>query len=116
MVGRSQVTVVSGNGGKLTLTQRRDRLSERKVRIKIRVVGAAAIAGPPTRVHGELHEVCEPRLVGGPVRRAALQGAKLIQIDWIRALRSQVSVNEGEMADFILGIVVEYWFMSESST
>src|SRR5260370_29050355 len=54
-----QVPIVSGNGRKLPRTQPRDGLSERGV-IDIGVLRAAAVARPPTGVHGELHQVGEP--------------------------------------------------------
>jgi len=106
MVGRGQVIVVSGNGGELPLIQSGDGLRERKVGIEIGVVGAAAIPGPKTRIHGELHEIREPRLPARPVRRTALQSAELIQVDWVRPLRRQVGVYEGEMSELIVSIVM----------
>ena len=96
---------MSGNGRKLPLTQTRDGLSERVT--EIRVLRAAAVARPPTGVHGELHEVGEPSDLLGAGRFTARQRAKLIQIDGCRALRSQVRVDEGEVAELILGIVVD---------
>src|SRR5437763_10737635 len=34
------------------------------------------------------------------------QCAKLIQIDWVRALGNQVCIDEGEVSKFIFGIIV----------
>ena len=74
---------------------------------EIRVLRAAAVARPITGVHGELHQVGKPSDLLGACRFTARQRAKLIQIDGIPTLRNQVGVDELEMADLILGIVVD---------
>src|SRR5258708_38909157 len=105
VVSGGEVAIVSGNRRKLPFTQTRDGLSERVT--EIGVLRAAAVARPPTGVHGELHEVGEPSDLLGACRSTARQRAKAIQIDGLRALRSQVCVEEGEVADLILGIIVD---------
>jgi hypothetical protein len=42
-----------------------------------------------------------------PVARAALQGAKFVQIGRRGAFRFQVRIKEGEVRDFIVGVVVD---------
>src|SRR5712692_1735134 len=73
---RVQVGIVSGNRRKLPLQQTRDGLREGVT--EIGVLRTAAVPGPPTGVHGELHEVCEPSDLLGACRLTARQGAKLI--------------------------------------
>ena len=81
-----EVGIVSGDRRKLSRCSNPGRLGETDVGTEIGVLRAAAVPGPPTGVHGELHEVGEPSDLLGPGRFAAGQGAKLIQIDWRRAL------------------------------
>src|SRR5260370_5593617 len=66
----------------------------------------AMVPGPPTGVHGKLHEICEPSDSPGASRFAARQGAEHIQIDWLSLYRSQIRINELEVGDFILSIIV----------
>src|SRR4030095_9048508 len=87
--------------------QTRDGLGELEAWIEIRVLRAAAVPRKPTRVHGELHEVGESSDLPGPCRFTAGQSAKLIQIDWVCALRNQVGVDELEVGELILGVVVD---------
>src|SRR6266516_1758037 len=102
-----KVTIVSGNGWMLAHIQTRNRLREGGV-IDIGVLRAAAVARPETGVHSELHEVGESSLVLlGTCRLTAGQRAKPIQIDWLRALGSQVRVDEREVSELILSIVVD---------
>src|SRR5258708_2844760 len=61
VVRGGQVPIVSGNGRKLPFQQTRDSGWERVT--EIGVLRAAAVARPPTGVHGELHQVGEPELV-----------------------------------------------------
>src|SRR5579883_202756 len=70
-----EVVIGSGDGRELSLKQARNGLRKDKV-IEIGVTGAAAIAGPPTRIEGELHEVGEARAATRPRRFAARQRAK----------------------------------------
>src|SRR5437588_8313888 len=100
-----EVRVRSRNGWKLPFTQTRDGLSERATQIG--VLRAAAVARPPAGVHGEMHEVGEPPDLLGAGRFTARQIAKLIQVDGIGALGNQVRVDEGHVAELILGIVVD---------
>src|SRR5690348_4938039 len=105
VVSGGEVTIVSGNRRKLPGKQTRDGLREGVTEIGI--LGAAAVACPPTGIHGELHEVGEPSDVLGAGRFTAWQRTKLIQIDWICALRSQVGIEEVHVTELILGIVVD---------
>jgi hypothetical protein len=105
VVSGGEVAIVSGNRRKFASIQTRDGLSERATQIW--VLRAAAVACPPTGIHGELHEVGEPSNLLGAGRFTTWQRTKLIQIDWISALRSQVRVDERHMAELILGIVVD---------
>src|SRR6266702_4945591 len=103
---RVQVGIVSGNRRKLPCKQPRDGLREGVTEIGI--LGAAAVAGPPTGVHGELHEVGQPSLVLlCACGLTAPQRAKPLQVDGIGTLGDQVGVEEREVADLILGIVVD---------
>src|SRR4029077_8606496 len=106
VVRDEEVVIVSRNCRKLPIIkQTRDCLG--KGVTEIRILGAAAVPSPPTGIHGELHEVCETSDLLCPCRFTARQSAKLIQVDWIGALRNQVRVNESEVAHLILGIVVD---------
>lgn len=82
-----QIVIGSRNRGELAFVQIRDRLWKHEIGIEIGVITAAAVASPPTRVQGELHEICEAQPSAGSGGSAARQGAKLLQIDWIRSLR-----------------------------
>ena len=96
---------MSGNRRKLPFQQTRDGWWEGVT--EIGVLRAAAVLSPPTGIHGELHEVCEPSDLLGAGRFTARQRAKLIQIDWISAFRNQVRIDKREVAELILGIVVD---------
>src|ERR1019366_4464168 len=89
---RFEVFVGSGNCRVLPNCQGRNGLRERVT--KIGVLRAAAVPGPPGRVHSELHQVGETSDLLGAGRLAAWQGTKLIEIDRLRAFLHQVSVNE----------------------
>jgi len=74
------------------------------------VVVAAAVAAPPTGVDGELGEVGDPLSDGcrvDPVSDAPFQGFELIETHLIRALGSQVGVDERLVAELILGVVMD---------
>jgi hypothetical protein len=104
----SEVGIASGDCRKFPGEQAWDRLRELESWAKIRVMGAAAIPRPPTGVDGELHEIGEPFFCFvGPCRLTALQRAKLIEVNLLCALRLQIGVDEGLVADLILGIVVD---------
>src|SRR2546428_4028775 len=85
-------------------TQTRDCLLERRAEIG---VGRAAVPNPPTGVNAELGKIGEPSDLPGAVRGAARQSTKVIEVDCRRALRSQVRVQEGGMANLIIGVVVD---------
>src|SRR5262245_6764889 len=87
--------------------QIRDSLRKHKTRIKVGVLGAAAVASPPTGVEGELHQVGKPKFSAGSGRTAARQSAKLLETYGLFALRRQVGVEEREVSDLILGVVVD---------
>ena len=69
VVSGGEVAIVSGNRRKFPSTQTRDGLSKRATQIGI--LRAAAVARPPTGIHGELHEVGEPSDVLGACRFTA---------------------------------------------
>src|SRR5262245_42030181 len=71
------------------------------------MISSAAILSPPTSMHSQFEEVCQPWNASGAICFAARHSPKVIQIDCIRPLRSQVRVYEPEVGDLILGIVVD---------
>src|SRR6266511_4528399 len=80
-----EIIIVSRNGWKLPCTQPRDSLWEGVS--KIGILRVAAVLRPPTGVHGELHEIGEPSNLLGTSRFTAGQGAELVQINCLCALR-----------------------------
>ena len=54
------VSIGPGNGRVLSVGQIWNRLWKDESGIKIRILRAAAVAGPPTGVEGELGEICQP--------------------------------------------------------
>jgi len=106
VVGRLQVVIGPGNGGKLSAhKQARDSLREGVA--EIRVLGPTAVAGPPTGVHAELRQVSEPADLPRACRLAAWQRAELVQIGWLHAMINQIGVDEIEVRELVLGIVVD---------
>ena len=74
---------------------------------EIGVFVVAAVARPPTGIHGKLHQVGEPSdLLGAPCLTAG-QSTKLIQIDGIGPFRSQIGVKERGVGDLIVGVIVD---------
>src|SRR6266699_2601454 len=78
-----KVSIASGNCRMLPYCQTRDCLRERSTEIGVR---CTAVPSPPSRVHRELHKVCEPSDLPGPGRCAAWQSSKLIKVDGWRIL------------------------------
>ena len=72
VVRRGEVGVGSGNRRKLPLSQAWDGLRERVA--EVGVLRVAAVARPPTRVHGELHQVGEPARSAGRRSRCCPAG------------------------------------------
>jgi hypothetical protein len=105
VVGRAEVVVAAGNRRMLTDGEARDGLREGVA--EVGVLRVAAIARPEAGVDGELHQVGEPSDLLGAGRLAAGQRAELVQIDCLRAVRAQVSVQEGEVAELVVGVVVD---------
>ena len=89
------------------MMQSRNCLRKLEIGIEVRVLVAAAVASPPTGIQSKLHEVCKPRLSAGTSSGAARQSAELIQIDWLRAFRDQICVQEILVSELILGIVMD---------
>src|SRR5689334_715210 len=85
VIWRVEVVIISGNSWKLPGAQPRDSLREGVS--EIGVLGVTAVAGPPTGVHAELHEVGEPSNLLGTRGFTTRQGAELVQVDWLRTLR-----------------------------
>ena len=78
-----------------------------KVSPKSGFLCVAAVARPPTGIHGKLHQVGEPSDLLGASCLTARQSAKLIQIDGLGPFRSQIGVKEREVGDLIVGVVVD---------
>ena len=78
----------------------------REGRAKIGVL-LASVSRVPAGVHIEPQEVGEPADLLGPGRRAAWQRSKRVEVDWLRAFRLQIGVQEGRMAQLIIGIVAD---------
>ena len=74
---------------------------------EVGVLRVAAVARPEAGVDGELHQVGEPTDLLRAGRLAARQGAELVQVDRVRAVRLQVGVDEGGVADLVVGVVVD---------
>jgi len=100
-----QVGVCSRNRRELTVVEIRDRLLECRW-IEVRIVRAAAIARPPTRVERELHQVGQPQLAAGSRRGAARQCPEGFHVDGCGPVRDQICVQEVLMADLVVGGVV----------
>src|SRR5438093_13662656 len=82
--GGGERVVVSGDPRELSLAQSRHRLREGVA--EIGVLGAAAVARPPTGVDRELHQAGQPADLLSAGRSTARQRAKPIEIDGFRAL------------------------------
>ncbi len=106
VVRRRQVGIGPGNGRKL-LPHKQAGDGLREGVAEIRVLGPAAVAGPPTGVHFELHQVGEAADLLRAGCLAARQRAEPIQIGWLHAMRNQICVDEVEVGELILGIVVD---------
>ena len=106
-----RVGIVSGNGRSILDAGRWiDCLGKMYTGIEIRIGRIAAVAGPEAGVYIELREVRESLadVVRVDARRGTtLQSAKPVEINYVRALRRQIGVNELEMGDLILGVVVD---------
>ena len=74
---------------------------------EIRVLVIAAVARPPTRVHGKLHQIGEPSDLPSAGRVTAGQSTKLIQIDAIGPFRSQIGVKERGVGNLIVGVIMD---------
>ena len=84
-VTAGRVSIASGNRRMLPFIQTRNCLIERRAEIR---VGRAAVPNPPTGVHAELGKIGEPSDLPSPVRGAARQSTKVVEVDCRRALRS----------------------------
>ena len=74
---------------------------------EVGVQGVAAVARPEAGVHGQLHQVGETSDVLSTGRLTARQSTKLIQINGLGPFRSQIGVKEREMADLIVGVIMD---------
>src|ERR1700730_18549694 len=102
------VAIGPGDRRMLPSEQAWDRLRKNMVGVKVGVKVAAAIPRPPTGVDGKLHEICQPQVsFVGPCRLTALQSREFTQVNRRRADKLKVSVEEGVVAELILGIVVD---------
>src|ERR1700719_1936974 len=107
MAARGEGGICHRGWRKPAAAQTRDRLGKPEARIEVRVLRTAAVPGVPTRVHRKLHEVGEPADLVGPSGTTARQSAKLIEVDRLRPLGSQVGVQEVAVAELIIRIVMD---------
>src|SRR5260370_3651216 len=91
-----------GNCRVLTLVQTRDSLRKRRAEIG---VFFAAVASPPTGIHTELFQICKPSGLLNAAHRRGRQLSKTTEVDWLLALGFQIGLQEGHVADLIVGIV-----------
>jgi len=68
---------------------------------EVEVLGPAAVAGEPTRVHAQLHEICEAPDILRSGGSSAPQMPGAIHVHWIFVLRDQVRIDEAERPRFI---------------
>src|SRR5580704_14936086 len=101
-----RVGIASGNRCMLTYVQTRDCLNERRAQVEIGVRNAA-VPRPKTGIHSELREVGEPlELLVCSCRFTARQSSKRAEVNRFCTLRLQVRFQEGNVADLVVGIVV----------
>jgi hypothetical protein len=62
---------------------------------EVGVLRVAAVARPEAGVDRQLHQVGQPSDLLGAGRRAARQGAELVEVDGLLAVHLQVGVDEG---------------------
>ena len=67
------VVIGSRDRGMLPNCQAWDHLREGEGRIKIRIIGTAPVTSPPTRIYGELREICQPQFATRSSGRTARQ-------------------------------------------
>ena len=94
-----------GDGGVLVYGQSGDGVWERIA--KVGVLGAAAVAGPPTCVDRKLHQVREAADLLGAGGLAAGQGAELVEVDGVGAFGGEVVVDEILVRQFVFCVVVD---------
>src|SRR5204863_1755876 len=103
-----RVGIVLGDCPKLPLREIGYRLRKDAEPVEIGVVAVIAVARPKTGIDRELQKIGQPLLfLVGPGRMTAAQSAERLEVDRLSALRNQVSVEEGEVADLVIGIVVD---------
>src|SRR4030081_1511160 len=90
-VGIVRIGVSSGNRRMLPDRQRGNGLSRGIA--EVGGLGAAAVASPPGGIDGELHQIGEAAELVGACGFAAGQGAEAIEVDSVRAFRSQICVD-----------------------
>jgi hypothetical protein len=105
VVGRGEVGVGAGDRRVLAGGEVGDGVWENVA--EVGVLRVAAVARPEAGVDGQLHQVGQPPDLLGSGCLAAGQGAELVQVDRLRAVRLQVSVDESEVADLVVGVVVD---------
>ena len=92
---RGEIRVGPGDRSELPLEQGGQRLRKRGAEIGVR---GAAIAGVPTRIDAELHQVGQSADLLGARRLAARQGAEFIEVHRLCAHRYQIRVQERGVA------------------
>ena len=74
---------------------------------EVGVFGVAAVARPPARIDGQLHQVGEPPDLLRAGGFAARQRGEFFEVDRVGTTRFQVRVQEREVRELILGVVVD---------
>ena len=75
---------------------------------EVGVEPVAAVARPEAGVDAQLHQVGQPAdVLLSAVRLAARQRPELVEVDRLLAVRLQVGVDEGDVAELVVGVVVD---------
>lgn len=104
VIGVGGVGVGSGDRGMFAGGDGGDRLWKRVAEIGIFV--GAAVAGVPSGVDGEFHQVGEAADLLRAGGLAAGQVAEVVEIDGVGAFGGEVGVDELFVGEFVLGVVV----------
>ena len=106
VVGIADVAVVAGNRRMLADGERRDGL--RQLVAEVGVEPVAAVARPEAGVDAQLHQVGQPAdVLLSAVRLAARQLPEPVEVNRLLAVRLQVGVDEGDVAELVVGVVVD---------
>src|SRR2546423_7326945 len=103
VVVRLEVRVAARDRRERSFAQAGDRLREGVAEVRVLVV--AAIARPPGRVDGELHQVRETPDLLRTRSFAARQYPEPVEVDPLGAARLQKRVDERRVAELVVGVV-----------